>query len=118
MPSFQPNTLQGANTTYYSLIFNPAANVVEFACRSGEYWVRPSAATSSTLIPASGVLAGYNATTGANTNGANPVTSPLTKGWIRMLPGDDVNFGDTLSDPITQCDIWCVSAGDLIVTEH
>lgn len=117
--SFQPNTLQGVASTGYSIV--PAitpVNLVQFVCRSGEFWVRPSPASAASTVPASGILAGYTAATGVNTNVVSPITAPLTKGWIRMLAGDQIPFGDTINDPITQLDVWCVAPGDLLVQLH
>lgn len=119
--SFQPNTLQGVATTGYSIVANtafPPVNFAQFICRSGEFWVRPSPASAASTVPPSGVLAGYTAATGANTNVTTPVTAPLTKGWLRVLAGDMISFGDTINDPITQLDVWCVVAGDLLVQLH
>lgn len=119
MAYFQPFTLQSAAATGYSLVNPPAspANTAALVCRSGEFWVRPYP-VATTAVPTSGTLTGYTAATGVNTNVTSPITAPLTKGWIRMLPGDKQFFGDGLADPMAQIDVFCVVAGELLVSQH
>jgi hypothetical protein len=109
MSSFQPNNLQGAAATGYSIV-NPAAtpaNTAVLVCRTGEFWVRPFT-----------VAANVKATSGVNATLSSPAGSGVVANWLHMLPGDKQYFGDTLSDPIQQMDIWCVVAGEMLISQH
>jgi hypothetical protein len=107
--AFQPFNLQGAAATGYSIV-NPAAlpaNTAVMVCRTGEFWVRPA------TVPANA-----KTSSGVNATLSSPAASGLVAGWLHMLPGDKQFFGDTLAEPITQMDMWCVVAGELLISQH
>jgi hypothetical protein len=105
---FQPVTLQSAAATGYSIVNAQNANSAILPCRAGEFWVRPFPTTATKVLAS-----------GANATVTSPITAPITTGWLRMLPGDKATFGDTLSDPISQIDVWSVAAsGELDVVQH
>lgn len=109
MSLFQPNNIQGAAATGYSVV-NPAAtpaNTAVMVCRTGEFWVRPFT-----------VAANAKATSGVNATLASPAATGLVAGWLHMLPGDKQYFGDQLLDPISQMDVWCVVPGELLISQH
>lgn len=116
--AFQPFNLQGAAATGYSLVPTAAAQNVPgglpappatavLVCRTGEFWVRPFT-TSAAAKTSSGVNAALSSPAGAG----------VVTGWLHMLPGDKLPFGDSISEPITQVDIWCVVAGELLASLH
>jgi hypothetical protein len=119
--AFQPQHVLGANVanaTGYSIVFtSPLPTQVSFACKGGEYWVRPSSPTTA-KVAASAI----NALVTDPRSGAVASGVP---GWVRLLAGDSIDFGSEAGEaggePISQVDIFVVTGGadsDLIVNAH